>query len=142
MAALTEAQLRSFLNDPAGATQVLSAADYTNITTLETSPYRQLALASRTIAARYATKVALSAGDVRIANNQKFQHYSHLAKIYDARAQGGGGIAGMLTPVVTGVSVSDMALILADTDVPSPMFTSDMGMESYTLGVDLEGYDG
>ena len=43
----------------------------------------------------------------------------------------------MLTPVVTGDSVADMAGIVKDEDIPKPMFTTDMGMESYQIGSDL-----
>lgn len=136
VASLTEEQMRSLLQDPA-ASPVLSSADYANIILLESTPYRQLAQAARALAAAYAAKVSVSVGTVRISNQQKFEHYRSLSLIYDNRAQAGGGISGVLTPVVTGDSVADMAGIVEDEDIPKPMFTTDMGMESYQIGSDL-----
>jgi hypothetical protein len=109
--AATEAQLRTLVQDPAGADEKLATADYTVIIDLESNVYRAAAMAARAIAAKYAAKVDVKAGPVAVSNSDKYDHYIDLAKSFDQRArEGGGADAGSvpLGPELTGTSVSEM----------------------------------
>lgn len=107
MVATTEAILRTLCQDPAGASEILSTADYTSIIAIESTVYRAAALACRTIASTFAQKVSTSADVVKIELQQKFEHYMELAKTYDIRAREGGG-GDVATPVITGISIEEM----------------------------------
>jgi len=117
--AVTEAQLRSLLQDPTGAGEKLSAADYATIIALEDNVYRAAATAARAIAAKYAANTDVKAGPVSVANSDKYEHYIDLAKSFDLRAREGGGAATGATPLgpeLTGTSVSEMKAVEDDTD--------------------------
>jgi hypothetical protein len=112
-------QLRSWLADPAGASEVLSDADYNTILAVETNEYRAAATAARALAARYALKVATTVDKVKIENQQKREAYLDLAETYDTRAASGGGTVASTDvpgPVATGISISDMESVRSDTD--------------------------
>lgn len=132
---LTETQLRSVVQDAAGANQILSSTDYTNAIALESNNYRQIALVCNMISAAYAGKVEMSAGTVRIANHQKFEHYRNLAKEYNLRAQTGGG-SGSLAPESTGLLLSEIALVESDTDTKQASFTQSMQSTSFAVSSD------
>lgn len=124
--AATEAQLRVLLQDPAGATEILSTTDYATIISLESNVYRAAAAAARAIAAKYASKVDVKAGPVAVSNSDKYDHYIDLATSFDVRADAGGGYGSDTTPLapgLTGVSISEMDSVRADTDrVPSAFY--------------------
>jgi hypothetical protein len=117
--AATEAQLRSLLQDPSGAGEKLSTADYSTIIALESNVYRAAAAGARMIAAKYAAKTDVKAGPVSVANSDKYEHYIDLAKSFDQRAREGGGVTGDVTPLgpeLTGVSTSEMEAVEDDGD--------------------------
>lgn len=123
--AATEAQLRVMLDDPAGASELLSTAEYTVLLAIETTVYRAAALAARSIAAQFAEKVELAAGSVRIALQQKYNHYMTLADRYDFRGREGGGGDGAASgggPKLTGISQDEMETERDDTDRVQPAF--------------------
>jgi hypothetical protein len=105
MVAATENLLRLAMNDSAiASTQMLETADYNLIIEAEPSFYRAAALAARMIAAQFAKKADIEAGEVKIKLEQKFMHYMQLAKVYDNRAMNGAVGA----PRMTGVSITAM----------------------------------
>jgi hypothetical protein len=110
----TVAQLRVLVQDSEGTSQILEDEDYESIIAIEENTYRAAALAARTLAAKYAQKVDVSAGPVAVKNTQKYEHYADLAKDYDQRAregggEGGGGVgAGAGAPQLTGTSIDEM----------------------------------
>jgi hypothetical protein len=117
--AATEAQLRSLLQDPSGAAEKLSTADYSTIIALEDNVYRAAALGARAIAAKYAAKTDVKAGPVSVANSDKYEHYIGLAMCFDLWAGVGGGATGDVTPLgpeLTGVSVSGIEAANDDAD--------------------------
>jgi hypothetical protein len=103
-----------------GATEIKADAHYTAIIAVEgTNEYRAAALAARTLAAHYALKVSTTVGAVKAENQQKSENYRALANDYDKSASVGRGSADpntLGTPVVTGVSESEMDTQREDTD--------------------------
>lgn len=120
MATIT--QVRTLVNDPAGVSQIYDDTHYQTIIDIEDNVYRAAASAARTLAAYYAAKVKVKAGPVAVENQQKFEHYSELAKGYDQRAregggEGGGGIGiGAGAPQLTGTSIDTMESNNDDSD--------------------------
>lgn len=118
----TVAQLRVLVDDPAGASQIYDDTHYDTILAIEDNVYRAAATAARTLAAHYATKTKVKAGPVAVETQQKFEHYSELAKGYDQRAregggEGGGGVGiGAGAPQLTGTSIDTMESNNDDTD--------------------------
>ncbi len=115
-------QMRDILNDPSGASEVLSDAQYQTVIDIEDNVYRALATSARMLASFYATKINITAGPVKVENTQKFEHYNELGKRYDNRAREGGGntdgvgSGGASAPIVTGTSISEMDSVREDED--------------------------
>lgn len=114
--AATIAQLRILLSDPDNGTPELSDADLTEIIAVESNLYRAAEIAARSLSAKYAQKVSVSIGDLRVSNQQKFHHYDELADKYAQRAEEGGGGRGHAVPRLAGVSLADMEMAQEDTD--------------------------
>lgn len=115
--AATIAQLRILLDDPAGASQVFDDTYYQLAVDTEDNLFYAGAMMARMFASHYAAKVDITAGPVKIANDQKFQHYKELADKLDNRAKGGGGAGAIGTGIVlTGVSVTEVDSVNADED--------------------------
>ena len=117
--AATVAIIRTLVSDPAGASQIKADADYQVIVDLESNEYRAAAVAARMLSAHFAQKVSTTVGQVKIENQQKAEAYRSLAFSYDSRAATGGGSVDATrlgTPVVTGISNSEMDSVEADTD--------------------------
>jgi hypothetical protein len=105
MVAATETLLRMAMNDPADAAEpLLETEDYILIVEAEPTFYRAAALAARAIAAQFALKADIEAGEVKIKLEQKFNHYMQLGRVYDIRAISG-SVSG---PRMTGVSIAAM----------------------------------
>ncbi len=111
-----------------GTTPIMEDAQYTLVLGIESSNYYNAAfLACNSLAGIYAIKVSVTAGPVSIENQQKYEHYTELADKYRQMAREGlgtdsdnGGSSLVSSPVVTGVSVSEMETVEEDTDrVPS-----------------------
>lgn len=119
MAATIE-QVRTLVNDPAGAGQIFDDPHYQTIVDIEENVYRAAATAARTLAALFAQRVSVTAGPVSIENQQKFEHYDTLAGGYDQRAReggggpGGGGAGG--APCLTGTSIDEIERQREDED--------------------------
>lgn len=113
-------QMRDILNDPSGASEVLSDAQYQTVIDIEDNVYRALATSARMLASYYGTKIDITAGPVKIKNTQKFEHYEALAKSFDNRAREGGGNGtgglGVGGPEITGTSNSEMKSVREDSD--------------------------
>lgn len=137
---LTEAQLRSIVQDPSGTTQMLSTTDYSTAIAIETNNFRQIGLVCKMLAAHFAGKVDMSAGSVRMANQQKFEHYMQMARDFDLRSQSSSGNPGSLSPIATGISMAEIDTIETDTDIHPASFTQDMMSPSYQLGHEEEEY--
>ena len=73
--------------------------------------------AAQAIAAQFAQKVDKSVGDLRIAAQQKFEHYTTLATSLGRQT------ALVAVPYAGGVSVADKAAVVADSDRVKPSFT-------------------
>lgn len=119
-------KLRILIQDPADGSELLSDDDLTAILEIESSIYRAAALCCKSLAAKYAQKVSITAGPTKIENQQKFEHYRDLAYEYDKRAAEGGGGSGSCKPVVTGVSRAEMKLQAENDDRPDNAFTIGM----------------
>lgn len=123
----TVAQLRVLVDDPSGASQVFDDTHYDTILDIESNVYRAAATAARTLAAHYAAKTKVKAGPVSVEAQQKFEHYSELAKGYDQRAREGGGEGGGVSaPQLTGVSIDTMDTNNDDDDRYSGVFRRGM----------------
>ena len=96
----------------------------------------------RQLSALFASKVDVTAGPVKVMNSQKADSYLDLAKQYESLANQGRGedpdgeaAAGFLGVIVTGISVSEMEAVEADTDIVVPAFKRGMmgspGEEDY-----------
>lgn len=119
-------KLRILIQDPADGSELLTDDDLTAILEIESSIYRAAALCCKSLAAKYAQKVSITAGPTKIENQQKFEHYRNLAYEYDKRAAEGGGGSGSCKPVVTGVSRAEMKLQAENDDRPDNAFTIGM----------------
>jgi hypothetical protein len=121
-------QLRVLVQDPEGTDAVLSDDSYDEIIAIESNVYRAAATAARLLAATYAAKVKVTAGPVSVENQQKFKHYSELAKAYDQRAREGGGEAGggvgvgAGAPQLTGISHEEIDTLNEDADRYASVF--------------------
>lgn len=114
-------QLRALVNDPAGADQTFDDAHYQIIVDLEPNTYRGAATAARTLAAFFAEQTSVTAGPVRVENQQKSERYLEIAATYDQRAREGGGDGGGVgtgagAPKLTGTSESEIEKQREDTD--------------------------
>lgn len=123
--AATVAIVRILVDDPLGANQIFADSHYQVIVDIESNEYRAAAVAARTLAAHFAQKVSTSVDKVKIENQQKSEAYIGLAKSYDKAAAAGGGTfdaAALGTPVITGISESEMDSVREDTDRYPPSF--------------------
>lgn len=126
---ITKEQIRILVQDN-GVPPIIDDTELDLIIAMEpTNFYRAAAIAARSLAAYFAKKVALTAGPVKLALTEKFEHYQDLADSYDQRAREGGGIdsdagvGGIGTGIIlTGVSVSDMDDVASDEDRPPSVF--------------------
>jgi hypothetical protein len=115
-------QIRVLVDDPSGVDQIFDDAHYTTILGIEENVYRAAATAARTLAAHYAAKTEVKAGPVAVKNQQKFEHYSKLARSFDQRAREGGGEegggvgAGAGAPQLTGTSKDAIDSLNSDSD--------------------------
>ena len=125
----TEAILRSMLQDPSGASEILATTDYDVIIAIEDdNVYRAAAMAARMIAATFAQKIKVAAGSIKADLDEKYQHYIDLAKNWDFRArEGGGGSGDEFSPQLTGVSLAEIETVRDDTDRPPSSF--EMGFQ-------------
>lgn len=122
-------QLRTLVDDPAGVNQIFDDTHYQEIIDIEDNVYRAAATAAKTLSAHFAQKVAVTAGPVKIASQQKADQYLKIADSYDQRAREGGGSGadtGAMAPGLTGVSISDIDSNNEDTDRYSGAFSRGM----------------
>jgi hypothetical protein len=107
-------------------TPIMADADIEAILSIEDNVYRAASACCRAMAAYFAKKVALTIDVIKIANNQKFEHYTALAKFYDQRAREGGGYIGGGSVgtgiLLTGVSTSEMDAVIDNTDRVDSVF--------------------
>lgn len=106
-------------------TPILSDLQITDLLAVESDIYRCSALCCRAIAAHYAKKVSLSVDVIKISNEQKYEHYMALAKIYDQRAREGAGSASLVGTgvILTGVSIDEIDSVLSDSDRVASVFS-------------------
>ncbi|MES0340678.1 MAG: hypothetical protein ABUK08_00020 [Candidatus Humimicrobiaceae bacterium] len=132
--AITIDQLRLMTGDT-GTPSIMEDAQYTLVLEIESSNiYNAAFLSCNSIAGIFAIKVSLTAGPVKIENQQKYEHYTDLADKYRQMAregQGGDGNGGgsslASAPGLAGVSISEMESVDSDPDrVPSKI---KMGMD-------------
>lgn len=102
------------------ATELLSTAECNWLLTTYGSPRAAAPHAARAIAADFADKVDKSVGDFRLAANEKFEHYTTLAKSLERQA------SFSATPYAGGISISDKRSYEDDTDRVPPSFTIGM----------------
>jgi len=117
-------QVRMLVNDPT-PDSIFEDPHYQLIIDIEDNVYRAAATAAKTLAAYFAEKVKVTAGPVKIENQQKFEHYEALADSYDQRAREGGGSGAGLSvgaPVITGISLSEIEAAEEDEDRYSSVF--------------------
>lgn len=125
---VTITQLRTLVDDPE-PTPIFNDPHYQVIIDIESNVYRAAATAAKTLAAHFAGKVAVTAGPVKIANQQKFEHYNTLANSYDQRAREGGGSGAdeaAMAPGLTGVSYSEIDANNEDLDRYAGTFSRGM----------------
>lgn len=116
---ITIAQLRVLVDDPTGVDQIFDDAHYEVIIDIESNVYRAAATAAKTLAAHFAEKITVTAGPVKVATQQKFEHYDALADSYDQRAREGGGSGAdeaAMAPALAGTSISTINDLNSDTD--------------------------
>jgi hypothetical protein len=107
------------LQDPTGASELLSDTDYQVYIDLEDNVYRAAAGCARAIAAQLASKIDVKAGPVSVKDSQKYEHYISLAKGFEQRAREGGGGAtgsGVGGATLTGISLEEIELQQQDSD--------------------------
>ena len=92
-------KVRTLISDSSGGEEVLSDADIQALLEIEGhNIYYTAAAAARSIAAKYASKTDVSAGDTAVKASQKYTQYSALASQLMRRAEGLLGVS----PIVTG----------------------------------------
>lgn len=132
--AITVDQLRLMTGDT-GTSEIMPDAQYDLVIAIESDNiYNAAFLASNSIAGIFAVKVSLTAGPVKLENQQKYEHYTDLADKYRQMARegqgdvnGGGGSSLAAAPCITGISISEMETVNENTDrVPSKI---KMGMD-------------
>ncbi len=130
--AITIADLRLMTGDT-GTPPIMEDAQYTLVLGIENSNYYNAAfLACNSLAGIFAEKVSVTAGPVKIENQQKFEHYTELADKYRQMAREGlgddgtGGSSLVSAPCITGVSVSEMETVDSDEDRVPSTFTKGM----------------
>ena len=127
-------QLRALVSDPPvfGQNPVLEDEFYEIIASMETNIYKAAGNAARGLAAYFAQKVTVTAGPVKIDSSAKCEHYLKIAKQFDDLSKTGGisqpdgsvmavgAVVG--AGLVTGVQVSDMDNVEADSDRYNSIF--------------------
>lgn len=111
------------------ATQLLTDAQLTVITASATDNYLAAAIAARALAAKYSRSVSFSVEGLSIQNSTKAANYLALAKQLEKQAAEAPGALG--TPLISGVSISDMVAVDSDPDrvagkLSSPAFDQDL----------------
>jgi hypothetical protein len=123
--AITIDQLRLMTGDT-GTPPIMEDAQYTLVIGIESDNiYNAAFLACNSIAGIFSEKVSITAGPVKIENQQKYEHYTDLADKYrqmareglgDVDDNGGGGSSLVSAPAITGVSISEMDSVDSDPD--------------------------
>jgi hypothetical protein len=129
-------QVRTLVDDPSGVSQIFDDTIYQTIIDIEDNVYRAAATAAKALSAHYALKVSVTAGPVKIQNQQKADQYLDIAKSYDQRAREGGGSGAdtaAMAPSLTGVSHSDIDDNNNDTDRYKGQFS--VGMDDNPQGL-------
>lgn len=125
----TIAILRALIQDTT-ATPILSDEDIEVIIEVESNVYYAASLCCNSIAAYYSSKTDMTVDVIKIANSQKFEHYTALAKVYAQRGKEGGGEGGSALigtgVIATGISESEIASVESDSDRMSSSFTIGM----------------
>lgn len=131
---ITIEQLRALVSDPPvfGGTPILDDDFYGIIAGMETNLYKAAGNAARGLAAYFAQKVTVTAGPVKIDSSAKCEHYLKIAKQFDDLSKTSGisqpdgsvlAVGATVGPgLVTGVQVSDMDSVEADSDRYNSIF--------------------
>lgn len=119
--ALTESRdkVRLLIGDTDTNDQQFSDEEIAFFVANEPSVYHAAAESCRALAAKYARKVDRTVGDLRLAAQQKFEHYTELAAELLRKAGSSGGIV----PYAGGVSQSDKDDVAEDSDRALPAFS-------------------
>jgi hypothetical protein len=122
--AITIDELRALTGDT-GTPPIMDDAQYNVAIAIESlNYYDAAAIACTSLAGIFATKVKLAAGPVSLDNQQKYEHYLELAQTYRQFARegkgavngGGATTLSLATPILTGISISDMESVRDDPD--------------------------
>lgn len=108
-------KVRLLVGDTDTNDQQLSDEEITFITSEETNVYRAAALASRTLAAKYARLVGSSVESLRFFASDRFDHYTQLARQLEEQASKVSG-SSVGSPVITGISIDAIESVEDDTD--------------------------
>ena len=146
--AITVAQLRLMTGDT-GTPPIMEDSQYDLVLEIENTNYYNAAfLACNSLAGIFATKVSLTAGPVKIENQQKYEHYTELADKYRQMVRegegddvNGGTVSSLGAPEIAGISISEMDSVDEDDDRVSSTFTKGMDNNDYSTD-SWDGCDG
>lgn len=109
--------VRFLIGDTDTNDQQLQDAEVEWLLTENGSVYNAAAAGCETLAAKYARKVDKAVGDLRLAAQQKFEHYRDLAVTLRSRT------AKLAMPFAGGISVASKLAYEANSDRVAPAFT-------------------
>ncbi len=122
--AITVAQIRAVLQDPTGADEKISDAEYQLIIDFigEDKPFTVISVSALALSAKYAEGEDVDVGPISVDDTKTAENYLKIAEKYQKMAdQAGESTADVnsvtgANPVVTGISISDMQKAYSDTD--------------------------
>lgn len=117
--------VRLLIGDTDTDDQQLSDEEIEYLLTQYTNVYRAASLAAKTLAAKYSRQVGSSIETLRVFAADRYKQYMDLSGKLNTeyKRQGAGGLG---TPIVTGVSQSDIALVESDEDRVKSAFKKEM----------------
>lgn len=118
-------RLRFLIGDTDATDQQLQDEALTFLLTEEGGLYPAAAAACRSLVAHYARRVDVSNAGASLAASQRVEHYTRLSLQY-ARRSAGGPAGRIGTPVVGGVSASEVQAAREDSDLVQPSMRHDM----------------
>lgn len=114
--------VRFLVGDTDSADPIVTDEEINFAIGINSDVYAASVIVIKAIIAKYSRDVDSQIESVRVSSSQRVSHFTNLLNSYESVVQDSEGLG---TPVVSGVSVSDMEDVDNDDDIPKPAFEKD-----------------